>query len=291
MLSLEELFCSVDDFCCDFEPGWKQHLLTQGKCRLRNCRLSLSEIMTIEIAFHLSGYKNFKTFYLEVVSCYWHQAFPNLVSYHRFVQWKPSILIPLMAYLRSRLGTSTGIGFLDSTSIKVCHNRRIKQHQVFKAIAKRGKTSVDWFYGFKLHLAINHRGELLNVALTAGNVDDRKPVGELLQGQHGRFFGDKGYISSALAGQLRDSGVVLVTKFKQKMKNHLMTMLDKQLLRKRAIVESVIEQLKHISQIEHSRHRSPTNFIVNLLAGLAAYCHRDKKPSIAIDDFILTTSA
>ena len=287
MFSLEELFCSVDDFCLDFEPGWKRQLLTQGKCRLRNRRLSLSEIMTIEIAFHLSAYKNFKTFYLEAVSCYWCKAFPNLVSYNRFVEWQPDTLIPLMAYLRSRLGVSTGIGFIDSTSIKVCHNRRIKQHRVFKAIAKRGKTSVDWFYGFKLHLAINHRGELLNIALTTGNIDDRKPVLELLKGQSGQFFGDKGYISKALAHELRNFDIILVTKFKKKMRNKLMTMLDKQLLRKRAIVESVIEQLKNISQIEHSRHRSPTNFVVNLLAGLIAYCHRPKKPSIAIDDFVL----
>ena len=291
MFSLEELFCSVDDFCARFEPGWKQHLLTQGKRRLRNRQLSLSEIMTIEIAFHLSGYKNFKTFYSELVSLYWQEAFPNLVSYNRFIEWLPNTLIPLMAYLRSQLGVSTGIGFIDSTSIKVCHNRRIKQHRVFKAIAKRGKTSVDWFYGFKLHLAINHHGELLNVALTTGNIDDRKPVCELLREQHGQFFGDKGYISAALARDLRNSGVVLVTKFKKNMKNKLMTTLDKQLLRKRAIIESVIEQLKHISQIEHSRHRSPTNFVVNLLAGLVAYCHRDKKPSIAIDDLILPTSA
>lgn len=224
MFSLEELFCSVDDFCALFEPGWKQHLLTQGKCRLRNRRLSLSEIMTIEIAFHLSAYKTFKTFYLEIVSSYWREAFPNLVSYNRFVEWQPSTLIPLMTYLRSCLGKSTGIGFIDSTSIKVCHNRRIKQHRVFKAIAKRGKTSVDWFYGFKLHLAINHRGELLNVALTTGNIDDRKPVKELLKEQSGQFFGDKGYISAALARDLRESNIILVTKFKKRMKNKLMTM-------------------------------------------------------------------
>ena len=239
MLSLEELFCPIEDFCRIFEPSWKQQLLTHGKCRFRSRRLSLSpkgyrfayEIMTIEVAFHLSGYKNFKTFYLELVSCYWQKAFPNLVSYNRFVEWLPSTLIPLMAYLRSRLGTSTGIGFIDSTSIKVCHNRRIKQHKVFKAIAERGKTSVDWFYGFKLHLAINHRGErtcphlLLNIALTTGNIDDRKPVKELLKEQHGQFFGDKGYISKTLARDLRDSNVILVTKFKKNMNNRLMTLL------------------------------------------------------------------
>ena len=131
----------------------------------------------------------------------------------------------------------------------------------------------------------------MNIALTTGNIDDRKPVLELLKGQSGQFFGDKGYISQALAHELRNLDIILVTKFKKKMKNKLMTMLDKQLLRKRAIVESVIEQLKNISQIEHSCHRSPTNFVVNLLAGLIAYCHLPKKPSIAIDDFILPASA
>ena len=159
---------------------------------------------------------------------------------------------------------------------------------MFDGIAKRGKTSVGWFYGFKLHLAINDRGELLNVALTPGNVDDRKPVPDLLQGQSGQFFGDKGYISKALARQLRDSGIVLVTKFKKKMKNKLMTWADKQLLRKRALIESVIGQLKHLCQIEHSRHRSPTNFMVNLLSGLIAYSNYPKKPSIAIDNFALS---
>ena len=122
MLSLEELFCPIEDFCRIFEPSWKQQLLANGKCRFRSRRLSLSEIMTIEVAFHLSGYKNFKTFYLELVSCYWQKAFPNLVSYNRFIEWLPSTLIPLMAYLRSRLGKSTGIGFIDSTSIKVCQH-------------------------------------------------------------------------------------------------------------------------------------------------------------------------
>ena len=137
-------------------------------------------------------------------------------------------------------------------------------------------------------IAINDRGELLNVVLTPGNVDDRKPVIKLLQKQQGKFFGDKGYISRALAADLKNSGIVLITKFKKNMNNKLMEMSDKQLLRKRALIESVIEQLKHICQIEHSRHRSPTNFIVNLLAGLIAYCHRNRKPSIAIDRFVLS---
>ena len=223
--------------------------------------------------------------------------FPNLVSYQRFIEWIPSTLIPLNAYLKLRLGTSTGIGFIDSTSIKVCHNRRIKAHRVFSAIAQRGKTSVDWFYGFKLHLAINDRGErtcphlLLNVLLTPGNVDDRKPVKKLLQKQQGKFYGDQGYISQALALELRTWGVSLITKFKKNMNNKLMEWADKQLLRKRAVIESIIGQLKEICYTEHSRHRSPTNFMVNLLSGLIAYCHFSKKPLIAIDRFALSASS
>ena len=289
MFILEELFCSIDDFCLGFEADWKKRLIQNGSHRrLRRRRLSLSEIMTILISFHNSGCRTFKAFYLNIVSNYWRSAFPNLVSYSRFIEWIPSTVIPLMIYLRSRMGTATGIGFIDSTSLKVCHNRRISSHRVFDGIAKRGRTSVDWFYGFKLHLVINDRGELLNVALTTGNIDDRKPVRDLLQGHTGRFFGDKGYVSKALAHDLRKSGIVLITKFKKKMNNKLMRWSDKQLLRKRAVIESVIEQLKHMCQIEHSRHRSPANFLANLFSGLIAYCHFPQKPSIAIDRLALS---
>lgn len=291
MFILEELFCPIDDFCLNFEPAWRKQLIQNGLShRQRDRQLSLSEIMTILISFQTSNCRNFKAFYLGIVSQYWQNAFPNLVSYSRFIEWIPSTLVPLMTYLRSRLGTSTGIGFVDSTSLKVCHNRRISNHRVFRGIARRGKTSVDWFYGFKLHLVINDRGELLNVALTPGNIDDRKPVRELLQGHKGKFYGDKGYISKALAQDLRACGVLFITKFKKNMINQLMEWSDKQLLRKRAVIESVIGQLKHICQIEHSRHRSPTNFIAHLLAGLIAYCHCSKKPSIAIEHFTLPAS-
>ena len=193
----------------------------------------------------------------------------------------------MIHYLSCCQGTSTGIGFIDSTSLKVCHNRRIFSHRVFDGIARRGKTSVGWFYGFKLHLAINDRGEILNVSLTSGNVDDRKPVRDLLKDLQGKFVGDKGYISKNLASDLRAQGIVLLTKFKNKMKNRLVEWSDKLLIKKRALIESVIGQLKNICHIEHTRHRSPTNFVVHLLAGLIAYCHLPNKPSVAIDHFAL----
>lgn len=285
MLSLESLFCHVDDFCQQFEPQWKQKLLGGGlQQRQRSRSLCLSEIMTILIAFHQSAYRNFKWFYTQRVCGDWHDAFPGLVSYNRFVEWMPSTLIPLCAYLRHCFGDCTGISFIDSTSLKVCHNRRINAHKVFKPLAARGKTSVDWFFGFKLHLVVNEQGELLNVVLTPGNTDDRKPVPKLLQGLFGKVFGDRGYVSQKLAQQLwQHSGIQLVTKLKRNMKNRLMVLGDKLLLRRRAIIESIIDQLKNISQVEHSRHRSPVNGFVNVICGLIAYCHQPKKPSLLID--------
>jgi transposase len=199
------------------------------------------------------------------------------VSYTRFVDYIPSALIPLCAYFKSTcLGNCTGISFIDSTSLDVCLNQRIASHKVFDGFAARGKTSTGWFFGFKLHLVINDRGELLNITLTPANVDDRKPVPQLVRNLFGKVFGDKGYISKPLQELLHQTvGVFLVTKLKSNSKNQLpMTLVDRVLLRKRAIVESVIDQLKNISQIEHSRHRSVSNFLVNLVCGLIAYARQ-----------------
>lgn len=283
--SLEALFCDVDDFCQQFEPDWERKLLANGlKTRKRAKSLCLSEILTLLIAFHQNHYRNFKHFYIDHVCRYWHPAFPGLPSYQRMVEWMPSTLLPLCVYLRHSFGQCTGISFMDSTSLKVCHNRRISRHKVFDGMAARGKTSVDWFFGFKLHLVVNERGELLNVQLTPGNIDDRKPVYGMLQSLFGKVFADRGYVSKDLTHKLlRDFGIQFIAKPRRNMKNTLMRLHDKLLARKRAIIETIIDQLKNISQIEHSRHRSPVNFAVNLLCGLIAYCRQPKKPKLCLD--------
>ncbi len=283
--SLEALFCDVDDFCKIFEPKWQQLMLgNEFKQRRRPRCLSMSEIMAILITFHQNHYRNFKHFYQDHVCKYWSKEFPRLPSYSRFVEFIGSAMMPLCIYLKQCFGECTGISFIDSTCLHVCHNRRIKQHQVFKEIAARGKTSVDWFFGFKLHLVVNECGELLNIQITPGNVDDRKPVQDLLKSLFGKVFGDRGYVSQTLAAQLfKDFGIEFFAKPRRNMKNRLMRLTDKLLSRKRSIVETVIDQLKNISQIEHSRHRSPINAMINVICGLIAYCHQPKKPSLHME--------
>lgn len=278
------LFCSIDAFWRVFEPLWERELLAAGRKRRRATRLHPSELMTIAILFQQSGYRTFKTFYTQYVQVHLRQEFPGLVSYNRFIELLPRVLVPLAVYLQTQQGSCTGIGFIDSTALAVCHNARIHQHRVFRVDARRGKTSVGWFYGFKLHLVVNDRGDLLAFCLTPGNVDDRRPVPRLVRRLFGKLFGDKGYVSAALAEQLLlTQGLQLITKLRKNMRAVLLPLADQLLLRKRAIIESINDQLKNICQIEHTRHRSALNFLVHLFAGLIAYCRQPKKPSLIWD--------
>ncbi len=283
-MNILPLFFEIDEFCQRFEPIWNRHLMAEKrKKRNRRRSLALSEVMTILILFHQSGYRNFKQFYLEFVCRYLRAEFPQLVSYNRFIEFERDALVPLTAYLQTRRGTCTGISFIDSTKLAVCENLRIPQHRQFTSIAARGKTTLGWFYGFKLHLAVSDRGELLSWIVTPGNIDDRRPVPKLAKRMFGKLFGDLGYLSEPLKTSLREQNLELITKVKRNMKNKFLNLSDKLLLRKRAIIETVFDQLKNISQIEHTRHRSFWNFLVNLASGLIAYSWREKKPSLNYD--------
>jgi Transposase DDE domain len=279
------LFYDLDKFAVGFEPQMHRPLLEDGKAhRDRSGRMCLSEIMTIQILFHHSNYRTFKHFYLKHVCVHLRGEFPRLLSYNRFVEQIPRTFMALTVFLQTRMGSCSGISFIDSTPLRVCHNQRINSHKVMADYAARGKTSTGWFYGFKLHLVINDQGELLNVCFTPGNVDDRKPVPKLSQQLAGKLVGDKGYISQDLFQQLFGRGLQLITRIKSNMKNRLILLWDKLLLRKRAIVETVIDQLKNISQIEHSRHRGVINYFTEIVAGLIAYTYRDKLPSLNLRD-------
>lgn len=278
------LFVDVDDFWQNFRPDYERRLIADGhRRRRRDGRLSVSEAMTILITFQTSHFRTFKHFYLHLLRHHRHD-FPGLVSYNRFVEGIPHVVTPLFAYLISACrGPVTGISFIDATALKVCGNKRISRHRVFEGLAAMGKTTMGWFYGFKLHLVVNDRGDLLAFCLSPGNVDDRQAVEQLTGDLWGKLFGDKGYISQRLFEQLYDRGIQLITHLRKNMKNKLIDTFDKVLLRKRSLIETINDQLKNVCQIEHTRHRSPANFVVHLIAGLIAYAKQPKKPSLNLD--------
>jgi hypothetical protein len=279
---MTEIFCIIDDFCKALPKDFEKQLGAGNttKVRQRSGKLSLSEMMTILILFQSSGHRNFKGYYLDYICRHCNSEFPGLISYSRFVYLMPRVLPALSLLMLKMCGETNGIAFVDSTTLTVCHNKRVKRNRVFAGIAKSSKSTMGWFFGFKLHLVINDCGEIISFKVTQGNVDDRKPLPGLAKNLWGKLFGDKGYLSSELSQKLAEMGVTLITSVKKNMKNKLMPLWDKIMLRKRFLIETVNDQLKNQMQIEHTRHRSPTNFLVNLMSGLLAYSFKPKKPSL-----------
>lgn len=282
-MDIVTVFCEIDDFCKVFEQVWRRHQIGNGRVRNRRSWLSISEVMTILVMYHASGYKNLKTFYLQEIGVKYRKEFPHQLSYQRFVELQRRCVMPLFFYLACKRGDCTGISFIDATAIKVCHNLRIHSHKVFAGSAERDKSSTGWYFGFKLHLAVNEKGEILGFYLTAAKTDERVPADWITQNLWGKLVGDKGYISKDLFEKLMQRGLKLITKLRSNMKNRFMETEDKLLLRKRAIIETINDQLKNISNIEHSRHRSLWNFLGNLASGLIAYCWKEKKPSLNLN--------
>jgi transposase len=180
-------------------------------------------------------------------------------------------------------GRCTGITILDSGPLAVCDNLRISRHRVFARIAAHGKSSTGWFYGFKLHAAINHHGELLSIKLTLGNIDDRKPLAFLCRRLFGRVYADKGYVARWLVDLMRARHMDFITKVRKNMKPVRHTPFDEALLKRKALIQTVFDELKNLCQVEHTRHRSHTNFIVNLMSGIIAYCLMRSKPRLFIN--------
>lgn len=276
------LFYQTDNFCKVFEPEWEKILFSSGQRQRRvENRLSLSEIITIMLSFQISSYRNFKRYYIDYVMQHYQCEFPNLVSYNRFVELSQRASVPLMVYLTTFLGNWQGLGFVDSTSLPVCHNLRIHSHRVFSGIAGRGQTSKGWFYGFKLHLLINDKAELVSINVTPGNVHDIRPIPALVHNLVGKLYGDKGYISKALKKVLADQGLDLITNVRKNMKPVQFSPFDKSMLKKRRYIETVINVLKNSLQIDHTRHRSLWGFINTVFSGLVAYSLNPKKPILA----------
>lgn len=283
-----ELFCVIDEFCKYFESenAGKMFLSDDGrKRRNRKASLSDSEIMTILLYFHFGSFRNFKHYYMFLIKGTLKSYFPNAVSYNRFVELESRVFFPLMFFLNLRaFGRCTGITFVDSTMIPVCHNLRRYANKVFKGMATDGKGTMGWCHGFKLHLACNDRGEIVAFLLTGANVSDKDPEVFKVPARrlYGKLFADKGYISQKLFDFLFEDGIQLVTGLRVNMKNKLMPFHDRMMLRKRYIIETINDMLKNKDQIVHTRHRSLSNFIMNLISALGAYCFFDNKPQALV---------
>ena len=282
-----EIFCIIDEFDKNLSSELSKNLqlpspATEGKRRRnRSGRMSDSEIMTILVCYHFGTYRNFKEYYLNCVKGYLRREFPDAVSYGRFVELMPRVFHGLMLFMcLQAFGRCSGITFVDSTMIPVCNNLRRHFNKVFAGLAKSGKGTMGWCHGFKLHLMCNDSGEIITFCLTAANVDDRDKRVWSVFAKHlfGKVFADRGYIKQELFESLFDRSIHLVHGIKANMKNKLMPMWDKIMLRKRYIIECINDLLKNKANLVHSRHRSVHNFIMNICSALTAYCFFENKP-------------
>lgn len=264
------IFYLVDNFCKEYQKWEQSKLIPSDKKRDRACSLSLSELLTIVLYFYLSPCKDFKNYYLYYLQSKYKNYF-HFVSYVRMVQLWPRLILPLSLMMHMLTGEKTGIYFIDSTKLQICHNKRTSSNRVFGKKAKMGKSSYGWFMGFKLHIIINNKGAIMAIKITKGNKSDLSSAASLSKNLKGSLYGDKGYISKNLFHDLWKQGLRLFTGIRKDMHNHLLPLSDKILLRKRSLIESVFNVLKNSMNLEHSRHRSPVNFIVHILACVTGY--------------------
>ena len=272
---LVEDFCEFDDFCQAFGPHWEARLLSQGAQPARKpgpqAGLADSEIMTILVLYHSSRFRHFKAFYEGVVLTLLRAAFPKAPCYARFIAVTNHVWVPLTVFLLSRMGQRTGLYYIDSTPLPVCHPRRISRHRVFAGLAERGKTSTGWFFGLKLHLVFNHQRQIVALTLTPGHVHDTTPVPQLTRDLIAKLFGDKGYVGQELAQSLLRRGLALMTRVRRNMKRLPISFLDKALLNGRNIVETIIGHIKEFSSLRLPKHRSVFNAFTHITAALVAY--------------------
>jgi hypothetical protein len=278
---LVKMYSELDDLLQDYQF----FLVSKGeKFERRKTLLSDAETGTILAMYHLFGYKCFKYYYEDMILGRLKSWFPNAPQYKVFLRYTKMSWELMHLWLLFKIAGSkkSGTYFIDSKKLEVCHLKRAHQHQVFKDVAHKGKTSTGWFYGLKVHLVINDLGEIMAFEITPGNVADnnRELLKRLLDDLQGICVGDKGY-QSALFECFYEKSLHLLVKPKKNAKKKVPEQMRLvKLSRKRALIESVFDILSSVLDIEHSRHRSSTNGFVNILSALVAYQYREQKPSL-----------
>jgi hypothetical protein len=280
MIDLTELYVEIDDFCRKFIASLDNSLLGDGKILIDTPGLSLSEVMTILVYYHFSKFDCLKHYYLIKSISDFKVAFPKLPSYNRFVERIPEVSLIAMIYLQYRQTRFNGAGYIDATPLRVSHNKRTNSHKVFKLTAKLGKSSMGWFYGFKLHVICDFAGNIIKCRITNGAANDLKIGADMMKDLKGKIYADKGYIGKKEFLKLLDSGLILITGIKKNMKDRLLELWDKILLKKRSLIESVYNVMKNTLHLEHSRHRSVVNAGIYYITTLIAYCWKPNKPQI-----------
>ncbi len=277
-LKLTEIFIACDDFCKHFQ----HYSMSQLQQPLKARQMCDSEMMAIVIFYHHSGMKCFKYYYEHIISkllaSYWKKPY----TYAAFVAQIPRVNFLLFAFLSAcRLATPTEANYIDSTPLVVAHNRRKQQNKTFKGLARTGKTSTGWFFGFKLHAVINQKGQLVVFTITTANVADNNQdlLEKLTQRLKGFLYGDKGYLT-ALADKFKERGLELITKYRKNMGLKALSYKKYYYLQHRGLIETVFDCLKNLCDIDHTRHRSPLNFFVNIWSALIAYTFFDEFPTI-----------
>lgn len=265
------IFCRIDDFCNELDEYSAHQFIGEfSHKRGPEIRLSLSEIMTLLIGFQTLRFRSFKAFY-SFSQEHWKVYFPQLVSYQRMVELIKLALGPLTLFTQLNSGHRTGIYYVDSSALPVCLLRRQKRHKKFESIAKFGKTSMGWFFGLKLHLVINDKGQMIAFKITRGNRNDAIEACSMLKVLEGMAFGDKGYLGKKIFEELLAGGLKLITRKRKNMTQDKLSQYEQQLLDQRNLIETVFNHLKHHYQVWHTRHRSVINAMTHLIAALAAY--------------------
>ena len=276
--NLTRVFVFVDDFYKAYSEALDQYVKENSyalpsKNKYESKTLSLSEIMTILISFHLSDFKTLKAYYKFLLK-YHMKEFPNLFSYNRFVERQWESFYPFKVLFECISGECDGLSYIDATCLPVCHIKRENFCKIFKEIAKKSKSTMGWYYGFKLHLITNKYGHPISFEITQSTVDDRKVPDAIFSKIFGKLYGDRGYISEKFKNNLKSKGINLITALRTNMKSKLITEEDNNNLKKRGIIESCFNVLKNILSMQHTRHRSGQNYAINLISSMCACCFR-----------------
>lgn len=279
MFNSTELFCVIDDFFLKFEATyWKFLKQSRYSLRIRTAQLMLSEICFIAIWYKCSHFNNFKAFFLWLKEDKSH-LFKNLPCYQRIIHLINMHQLALHAlHVALMKGQDKQYLWIDSTSLPVCKNQRIQRHKSLAKIATRGKSSMGWFYGCKLHIAMNQFGEIACSALSNGHIANIKMVEQLVEGSKAKIYADRGYISQDLKSRLKDKDIDLITYHRKNMQAIQLSVPDEYHLRQRNKIETLFSLLKGQYNLVTSKARSIHGFISGIYASLCAYqlIHRNK---------------